>query len=134
MPNAITKGLHHLGFSVSDLTLAKDFFVNALGFGLLNEDPGYPSAFVSDSVNMITLWQASPNARPFDRHNQTGLHHAAFAIENTAQLNALQTKLKQWPNVVFDSEISSVHPGSAAQHFLIRMPGGPRIEFICTSA
>ena len=67
MSNAITKGLHHLGFTVSDLALAQDFFINALGFEVLGEDPGYPAVFVSDSVTMITLWAANPDARPFDR-------------------------------------------------------------------
>lgn len=134
MSNAITEGLHHLGFTVSDLSLAQDFFINALGFEVLGEDPGYPAVFVSDSVTMITLWAANPDARPFDRHNQIGLHHAAFAIENMAQLESLQAKLKQWPNVTFDSEISPMLPGSPAMHFLIRMPGGPRIEFVYPGA
>lgn len=129
MDSPLTHGLHHLGLTVSDLNAARDFFTDALGFQLLGEDVDYPSAFVKDEVVMITLWGAEPDATPFNRRKQVGLHHAAFAVKKHADLETLQARLKSWPGVTFDSEISAPRVGSDARHFLIRMPGGPRLEF-----
>lgn len=129
MTEPLTRGLHHLGFTVGDLPAAKAFFTNALGFKLLSENPDYPAAFVSDGVNMITLWAAEAGASAFDRRKQIGLHHAAFKIENLESLTTLYSQLQDWPGVELEGEISAPSAGSQARHFLLRMPGGPRIEF-----
>jgi catechol 2,3-dioxygenase-like lactoylglutathione lyase family enzyme len=80
MAEPLTRGLHHLGLTVSDLAAARAFFMDALNFKLVAEDPAYPAAFVTDGITMITLWAAEEGAAPFDRRRQVGLHHAAFMI------------------------------------------------------
>lgn len=90
----LTRGIHHLGLTVADLIVAKDFFLNALHFKLLGENANYLAAFVTDGTTMITLWVADTDATPFDRKKQIGLHHVAFAIENLKQLTDLYDRLK----------------------------------------
>jgi len=125
----LTHGIHHLGFTVSDLPAARDFFTNALDFILLGENKSYPAVFLTDDVTVITLWAAEQDAAPFDRRRQIGLHHAAFLIDTLSELKDLYLKLKDWPDVEVECEISAPGEGSDARHFLIRMPGGPRLEF-----
>ncbi len=129
MTTPITQGLHHLGLTVSDLDAARDFFINALHFQLLGEDEDYPAAFVSDDVTVITLWAADPNAAQFDRKRHIGLHHAAFRVASIDRLKQLYIELSEWPETEFECDISAPSKGAAARHFLMRMPGGPRIEF-----
>lgn len=128
-----TAGLHHLGLTVSDLVAARDFFTEALGFSLVFEDPAYPAAFVSDDTVMLTLWQAEPQARPFDRRAQIGLHHAAFLIESQSALEGVFDTVANWPGVEVECALSPPRPDSPARHFLVRMPGGPRIEFFANA-
>ncbi len=129
----LTRGIHHLGLTVADLTAAKAFFLDALHFKLLGENPNYLAAFVTDGTTMITLWASDPDATPFDRKKQIGLHHAAFAVENLEQLTDLYDRLKDWSGVKIESEISAPIAGSQSRHFLLRMPGGPRIEFFAAA-
>lgn len=134
MNTPLTQGLHHLGFSVSDLSAAQDFFVHALHFELLGEDKDYPASFVSDGSIVITLWAADHDAAPFDKRRHIGLHHAAFEVETLEILENLYDRLKLWPGVEYECEISPPEAGSNARHFLLFMPGGPRIEFWVTQA
>ena len=129
----VTQGLHHLGLTVDDLDAAHAFFTDALGFRTLGKNEAYPSVFVTDGVTMITLWRAEDPATAvkFDRRRNIGLHHAAFKVE-TARLRSLYEVVKAWPGVVVDSAVSDVAPGMDASHFLIRMPGGPRLEFLAS--
>jgi len=129
MTTPLTQGLHHLGFTVSDLTAARDFFTKALHFELLGENDDYPAAFVTDNTTVITLWAADKDAKPFDRRQHAGLHHAAFLVDTIATLQDIFDRLSAWPGVEVECEISPPESGSSARHFLILMPGGPRIEF-----
>jgi catechol 2,3-dioxygenase-like lactoylglutathione lyase family enzyme len=129
MSTPITQGVHHLGLTVSDLEAARDFFVKALRFKLLGESADYPAAFVSDDSTTITLWAADQNAAQFDRRCNIGLHHAAFKVRSADALKSLYVDLSEWPDSELEGEISAPSKGSAARHFFIRMPGGPRIEF-----
>jgi len=130
----LTSGIHHLGLTVADLTAAKDFFLKALHFKLLGENLNYPAAFVTDGTTMITLWAADADATPFDRKKQVGLHHAAFTVGSLQQLSDLYDRLKDWAGVQIEGEISAPSTGSPARHFLVRMPGGPRIEFFVAAS
>lgn len=128
MADKLTLGLHHLGLAVSDLEAARAFFEGALGFDTVGGDPEYPSVFVSDGHSMVTLWQANSDARPFDRHAQIGLHHAAFLVNGREGLERVYAAVSKWPGVEIEGPISAPRPGAHAAHFLFRMPGGPRIE------
>ena len=56
-----TRGAHHIGLTVPNLTRSEDFFVNTLGYDKLGEVPDYPAVFLSDGATMITLsiWRMS---------------------------------------------------------------------------
>lgn len=129
----VTRGIHHLGFAVSDLPAARDFFIQALGHKLLGEIPDYPAAFVTDDTTMITLWGLlDPESAPqFDRRRYPGLHHAAFAVA-TDDLVALFDRLAVWPGVSVDVTPRPNLADEDASHFIIFIPGGPRVEFYCT--
>lgn len=123
-----TQGVHHVGLTVPDLRLVREFFIDALGFTMTGERPDYPAAFVSDGHTMITLWQAvDPDcARPFNRQRNVGLHHLALA---TAQLASLHDELAQRDDV--DIEFAPQPMGrSPALHMMCLIPGGIRLELV----
>jgi catechol 2,3-dioxygenase-like lactoylglutathione lyase family enzyme len=128
---ASTHGVDHVGLSVRDLTGARRFFCDCLGWRVVGERPDYPAAFVSDGHDVVTLWQVeSPsNAIPFDRRANVGLHHLALAVVDQIGLDALYKRVSGWPDVLveFGPELSGTGPKI---HFMVREPGGARIEFV----
>ena len=128
---AITEGLHHLGLTVPDVEEASSFFVDTLGYSRLGKDEEYPSVFVSDGANMLTLWQTQDEAlqRDFDHKNQIGLHHFCIKIKSTEAFNELNKKLIADKNVTieFGPEAFGDLP---LQHIMCEILGGLRIEFI----
>ena len=132
MPDhAITKGAHHIGLTVPDLSETQRFFVETLGFDLLGEVPDYPAVFITDWTTMITLWQAvnPATAIPFDRKNVIGLHHFALKVSHADDLEALHDKLKTSYGI--DVEFAPEPLGGGpTQHMMCTIPGGIRMEFI----
>lgn len=123
---ALTTGTHHVGLTVPDLTAAVAFFTDALGHRVVGERPDYPAVFVSDGSVMITLWQARPAARPFDRHDQVGLHHLALRVQ---ALDDVAAKVAAHPGVVVEFPPQDL--GTAGmRHMMCAIPGGIRVEFI----
>lgn len=124
-------GVDHVGLAVSDLQASQNFFTNTLGFELLGEDSGYPSAFVANDEIMVTLWRVTDpdKAIEFDRKNNVGLHHLAFAIDSFEALDALHQVLLNTAGVVieFSPELLGAGP---TKHMMIREPSGNRLEFI----
>lgn len=131
---ALTKGAHHIGLTVPNLSATRHFFIDTLGYQQLGEAPDYPAAFLSDGHTMITLWQAKDptTATPFNRHNQIGLHHLALAVENQDQLKQLHQKLKNNHEVEIEFAPESLG-GGPTQHMMCAIPGGIRVEFIAAS-
>ncbi|WP_254428609.1 MULTISPECIES: VOC family protein [Ruegeria] len=122
-------GIDHLGLTVADLDASKGFFVDGLGWDVVGGKPEYPSAFISNGAAVLTLWQQKgDNRRGFDRHANVGLHHVAFKVPDEAALNTVFDAIKDWPGVMveFAPEPSGAGPKI---HFMIREPGGNRIEF-----
>ena len=132
---AITKGAHHLGLTVPNLTAARNFFVDILGFEQIGEVPDYPAVFVSDGTTMLTLWQAvdPENATPFDRKNIIGLHHFALRVDDVETLQSLHQKLQNTPEVEIEFAPESLG-GSATQHMMFYIPGGIRMELIALAS
>ncbi len=130
-----TRGAHHVGLTVPDLTTAKSFFIDSLGYEVVGEKPDYPAAFVSDGTTMITLWQAADpaGAVAFDRKNVIGLHHLALKVAGQDELDGLYEKLQSTDSVVIEFAPESLGE-SATRHFMIAMPGGIRMEFIAPAA
>lgn len=132
MPDhTITKGAHHIGLTVPDLSETQQFFVETLGFDLLGDVPDYPAVFLTDGTTMITLWQAvnPATAIPFDRKNVIGLHHFALKVGDADDLEALHDKLKTSYRI--DVEFAPEPLGGGpTQHMMCTIPGGIRMEFI----
>ncbi len=122
-------GIDHLGLTVSDLAASRRFFVEALGWDEFGGNPDYPAVYVTNGHAKITLWQQKgPDRRGFDRHGQVGLHHTALKVADRAALGRLFETVAQWPGVEveFAPEVSGNGP---KVHFMIREPGGTRLEF-----
>ena len=135
MTDSITRGVHHLGLTVPDLSATQAFFMETLGFQEVGGIPDYPAVFLSDGTTMITLWQAEDpaNAVAFDRKNVIGLHHFALLVDNHASLDALHNKLQQTADVTIEFAPESLGGGDV-KHMMCYMPGGIRIEFLSPSA
>lgn len=133
--NTITRGAHHIGLTVPNLTQTRGFFINTLGYKQVGEVPDYPAVFLSDGSTMITLWQVqNPNsAVAFDRKNAIGLHHFALLVDNHTALDALHTKLGQTPDVEIEFSPEALGSGEV-RHMMTYIPGGIRVEFLSPSA
>ncbi len=128
---AATRGVHHVGLTVPDLTRTRAFFVESLGFAQVGEKPDYPAVFVSDGGVMITLWQAADaeTAVPFDRRNVIGLHHLALKVESPEALDGLHRSLGATPGVEIEFAPEPLG-GGPIKHMMCTIPGGIRVEFI----
>lgn len=128
----ITRGVHHVGLTVTNLDEARHFFIKTLGFEQVGEKPDYPAAILSDDNTLITLWQASDPtiAVKFDRKNVIGLHHMALAVDGDAALDALYQDLIEDTRV--NIEFAPVLMGNGPKrHMMCNIPGGGiRVEFI----
>ena len=132
---AITKGAHHIGLTVPDLTATRDFFVDTFGFTQVGEVPDYPAVFLSDGTLLLTLWQATDpdNATPFDRKNVIGLHHFALIVENLETLNALHQRLTTTAGVEIEFAPEPLG-GGPTHHMMFYIPGGIRMELIAPAS
>lgn len=126
----LTQGIDHLGLTVRNLNVTRDFFIECLGWKLVGERPSYPAAFVSDGHIMLTLWQvANPDGLvEFDRKTNVGLHHLALRVESEVALNEIFARVSGWPGVV--SEFAPENLGEGPKrHAMVYEPGGIRLEF-----
>jgi catechol 2,3-dioxygenase-like lactoylglutathione lyase family enzyme len=130
----LTIGVDHVGLAVKDLALARHFFCDCLGWRVVGENQGYPASFVSDGNGIVTLWQVEDPEKcvPFDRRRNIGLHHLALKVADRSALDALHERVSAWPGTVI--EFASERSGKGPKvHFMVREPGGTRIEFACVS-
>ncbi|MBO0170565.1 VOC family protein, partial [Vibrio parahaemolyticus] len=64
----LTKGIHHVGLTVSDLEASAKFFIVQLGWSEVKRNPDHPAIFESDGHIMLPLWASKAEAAvPFDR-------------------------------------------------------------------
>ena len=80
----------------------------------------------------MTLWQVEDLEKcvPFDRRRYVGLHHLALKVVDREALDALHTRVAAWPDTVI--EFAPERSGKGPKvHFMVREPGGTRIEFAC---
>lgn len=136
MPDkAITRGAHHIGLTVPDVTQTRSFFVDTLGFSQVGEVPQYPAVFLTDGVTMITLWGATDptSAVRFDRKNVIGLHHFALTVEDAASLQSLHGILQATDGVEIEFAPEPLG-GGPTQHMICAIPGGIRVEFIAPAS
>lgn len=129
MTDSITKGIHHLGLTVSKLEESATFFVSLLGWKEVKRDAEYPAIFVSDGTVMLTLWQTRKNPSIlFDKDQNVGLHHVAIAVESEAALISLHKKLVQ-NNIRIEFAPELLRQGPA-KHMMCYEPSGIRVELI----
>lgn len=131
MDHPITRGVHHVGLTVTDLEASCRFFTDVLGWERVGGDPDYPAVFVSDGTVMVTLWQArEPSAAiAFDKNNNVGLHHLALSVADLDTLDRIYQKLVADTNIEIEFAPEPLRNGPAV-HMMCREPGGIRIEFI----
>ncbi|HEU5018414.1 MAG TPA: VOC family protein [Pseudolabrys sp.] len=126
-----TLGIHHLGLAVSNLEASAGFFCHCLGWSLVREVPEYPAKFVSNGKAFFTLWQTEPEASPFDRKRQVGLHHVAIRLASEQDLIAIFERASSHPGVTVDFPPELLR-GGPAKHCIVFEPSGIRVEFIWT--
>ncbi len=133
--DARTQGIHHAGLTVPDLSAARGFFEQVLGFQTVAERPEYPAVFLSDGIVMITLWQAEDpeQAAAFDRRRVIGLHHLALRVADSAALDALHTHLSARADVQIEFPPEPLGAGPT-RHMMCAIPGGIRLELIAPAA
>jgi catechol 2,3-dioxygenase-like lactoylglutathione lyase family enzyme len=126
----ITRGVHHVGLTVSRLEESASFFVEILGWSELRRDLDYSAIFVTDGALMITLWEAKSNLpKAFDRKENVGLHHLALSVASFADLDLVhKTLIEHGIKIEFSPELLRDGP---ARHMMCYEPSGIRVEFIC---
>ena len=133
MPDSMvrTRGLNHLGLSVSDLDQSVDFFVNCLGWEESGRDDSYPRSAVGDGMIRLTLWQVDKNfdVNAFHFRQNVGLHHFALELATEDELNAVAARVSNWPGVEIEFMPELLGDGPR-KHMIFFEPGGIRIEFI----
>lgn len=128
-----TRGVHHIGLTVSRLEDTAAFFTSILGWDEVRRDDDYPAIFVSDGHTLVTLWKnrETPPAS-FDRNRNIGLHHIALDVGSEDELNALHGKLETHGiEIEFAPEPLRQGP---ARHMMCYEPSGIRVEFIWPGA
>ncbi|MFT5162776.1 MAG: lactoylglutathione lyase [Alteromonadaceae bacterium] len=129
-PRVMTKGLNHLGLTVSKLDETVDFFTDQLGWRYVGGDTSYPSKFVTDGEIFLTLWQTTKNEKviKFNRKTNIGLHHLALSVDSFEILDELYERFKKAKGVVIEFA-PETNRGGPTKHMMIREPSGNRIEF-----
>ncbi|KVA30649.1 glyoxalase [Burkholderia cepacia] len=126
----LTLGIDHVGLTVRDLGLTRDFFVNCLGWRQVGERPDYPAAFVTDGRVILTLWQVTDASRlvEFERKTHVGLHHLALRVGTEEALKNIFERVSAWPGVKIEFSPQDLGPGPK-RHTMVYEPGGIRLEF-----
>jgi len=126
----LTRGVDHVGLTVRNLDVTRDFFVNCLGWEQVGGKLEYPAAFVSDGHLLLTLWQVKEETEivSFDRKANIGLHHLALRAADEEAFAAIYERVSNWPGVrvEFAPELLGSGP---KRHTMVYEPGGVRLEF-----
>lgn len=129
MSTPITKGIHHIGLTVSKLEESANFFTALLGWKEVKRNDEYPAIYVSDGSTMLSLWAIKEEpSNPFNKNRNVGLHHVAFHVGNEDALNAIHKRLA---SNGFAIEFAPEQLGKGpAKHLMCYEPSGIRVEFI----
>ncbi len=109
-------GLHHIAICVNDLAAAREFYVERLGFGVLDSRPdfGFPGLWLQaggHQIHLMELGEVTPDARA----------HLALQVADLDQaLGTLDAEGVEYRR-------STYFPGAGRQAFL-QDPSGNRIE------
>jgi len=116
-------GLSHISLSVRDRDAARAFWVDVLGFELIDEEPTY--CFVFDRgaglANTLTNHDQSVSG-PFDEHH-AGLDHLAYAVPDVESLLSWEQRLEG-----LGVPHSPIVETDAGHHLNLRAPDNVPIE------
>jgi len=89
----LTGGLHHLTIRTTDLSRAKRFYTDTLGFQLVRERDG--AVLLNAHGTLFGVLGAAPETSPEDRFDpfRVGLDHLALAVANAESLHELKQQL-----------------------------------------
>lgn len=129
MTTAITRGIHHLGLTVSRLEESAAFFTDLLGWKVVRRNEDYPAIYISDGNIMLTLWAVREEpAAVFNKDRHVGLHHVAFAVASEDDLDDVHRRLLRYGiSLEFAPEPLGNGP---ARHMICYDPSGIRVELI----
>ncbi|MDY7511236.1 VOC family protein [Ralstonia wenshanensis] len=125
----LTIGIDHLGLTVRNLEASLTFFIECLGWKQIGGRPAYPAAFITDGHSVLTLWEIKRHAQriEFDRQTNVGLHHVALRVARAEELDAIYSRVSQWPGVVVEFAPEEMGQGPQ-RHLMVYEPGGVRLE------
>ena len=116
-------GLSHVGLSVRDRDAAMRFWVEVLGFELIDEQPHY--CFVLDRGTGLAITMTDHDqtvSGAFDEHH-SGLDHLAYAVPDVESLLSWQQRLDG-----FGVPHSPIAETDAGHHLNLRAPDNLPIE------
>ena len=89
-------GLSHISLSVRDRDAARHFWVEVLGFELIDEQPTYCFMVDRGTGHGITLTDHDQTVSgPFDEHH-TGLDHLAYAVPDVESLLSWEQRFQSF--------------------------------------
>ena len=116
-------GLSHVALSVRDRDGAKHFWVDVMGFELIDEQPHYCFVFDRGTGLAITMTDHDQTVSgAFDEHH-TGLDHLAYAVPDVESLLSWQQRLDG-----LGVPHSSIAETDAGHHLNLRAPDHLPIE------
>lgn len=116
-------GLSHVALSVPDRDAARHFWVDVLGFELIDEEPGYSFVFDRGAGLAITLTDHDQTVSgPFDEHH-AGLDHLAYAVPDVEALLSWEQRLAH-----LGVTHSPIVESDAGHHLNLRAPDNIAIE------
>ena len=116
-------GLSHVSLSVRDRDAAKRFWVEVLGFELIDEQPHFCFVFDRGTGLAITLSDHDQTVSDaFDEHH-TGLDHLAYAVPDLESLLSWEQRLD-----ALGVPHSPVVETDAGHHLNLRAPDNVPIE------
>lgn len=118
----------HIGLNVTDIQQSKAFYQDVFGFDVIGESTDTEKKFVflaEDGQLVLTLWQQSNGRFPTDN---PGLHHLAFAVEDVAQIEAVERKLQAIGAKIYHNGIVTHREGAASGGLFFEDPDGIRLE------
>ena len=122
-----TKGVDHIGITVSDLQKSKDFYTKGCGMKIIMEHEGVCG--LSDET--FSLWLSTSRDyqvkdNKFDR-NVLGLDHWSFKVTSMQDLKEIEKTLKSVNAEMEDSGITDDDYGGTA--IFAKDPDGMKVEF-----
>ena len=116
-------GLSHVGLSVRDRDAAMRFWVEVLGFELIDEQPHY--CFVLDRGTGLAITMTDHDqtvSGAFDEHH-SGLDHLAYAVPDVESLLSWEQRLDR-----LGVTHSAIVETDAGHHLNLRAPDNVPIE------